>query len=90
MERVSQPSHHRAVRHVFLGRRHQSRAIDVLATNHQAARVYRMQIGFMAAIPYIVGCVGTVAIGFLSDRFKQQKVFLIAALLLLAGGLWVL
>ena len=46
-----------------------------------------MEIGFIAAIPYVVGCVGMISIGFLSDRFNKRKIFLIAALLLVAGGL---
>lgn len=46
-----------------------------------------MAIGYIAAIPYLVGCVGMVSIGFLSDKFNKRKVFLIAALLLICGGL---
>lgn len=46
-----------------------------------------MEIGYMTAIPYIVGCVGMVAIGFLSDHYRKRKVFLIFALLLIAVGL---
>ncbi|MBD8094586.1 MFS transporter [Pseudomonas fluorescens] len=46
-----------------------------------------MDIGYITAIPYIVGCVGMVSIGFLSDKFNKRKVFLIAALLLIAAGL---
>ena len=46
-----------------------------------------MAIGFVAAIPYVVGCIGMVTIGLLSDRFNKRKRFLITALLFLAGGL---
>lgn len=46
-----------------------------------------MQIGYITAIPYVVGCIGMVSIGFLSDRFNKRKVFLIASLMLIAGGL---
>ncbi len=46
-----------------------------------------MAIGFVAAIPYVVGCIGMVTIGLLSDRFNKRKMFLITALLFLAGGL---
>ena len=46
-----------------------------------------MAIGYLAAIPYLIGCVGMVSIGFLSDRFNKRKLFLIAALLLIVGGL---
>lgn len=46
-----------------------------------------MEIGFIAALPYIVGCVGMVSIGFLSDRFNKRKAFLAFALILIAGGL---
>jgi ACS family tartrate transporter-like MFS transporter len=46
-----------------------------------------MAIGFVAAIPYVVGCIGMVAIGLLSDRFNKRKLFLIVALIFLAGGL---
>ncbi|WP_448118793.1 MFS transporter [Pseudomonas serbica] len=46
-----------------------------------------MEIGFIAAIPYVVGCIGMISIGFLSDRFNKRKIFLIGSLLLIAGGL---
>ncbi len=45
-------------------------------------------IGVVAAIPYVVGCVGMVALGYLSDRFNRRRAFVIVALLFLAGGLW--
>ncbi|WP_455924445.1 MFS transporter [Pseudomonas putida] len=46
-----------------------------------------MEIGFMAAIPYVVGCIGMVTIGMLSDRFNRRKAYLVTALLFLAAGL---
>lgn len=46
-----------------------------------------MEIGYITAIPYIVGCIGMVSIGFLSDRFNKRTAFVILALLLIAGGL---
>jgi len=46
-----------------------------------------MEIGFLTAIPYIVGCVGMVTIGFLSDRFQKRKAFVISAMLLIAAGM---
>ncbi|MFC6300284.1 MFS transporter [Pseudomonas sp. CCM 7893] len=46
-----------------------------------------MDVGYVTAIPYVVGCIGMISIGFLSDRFNKRKFFLIAALLLIAGGL---
>lgn len=46
-----------------------------------------MDIGYITAIPYVVGCIGMISIGFLSDRFNKRKVFLMGALLLIAGGL---
>ena len=48
-----------------------------------------MAIGFVSAIPYVVGCVGMVSIGLLSDRFNQRKTYLIVALLFLSVGLTV-
>ncbi|WP_448118796.1 MFS transporter [Pseudomonas serbica] len=46
-----------------------------------------MEIGYLTAVPYLVGCVGMLGIGFLSDRFQKRKAYLIAALLLIAAGL---
>lgn len=46
-----------------------------------------MEIGYLTAIPYLVGCVGMLAIGFLSDRFQKRKAYLIKALLFIALGL---
>jgi len=46
-----------------------------------------MAIGFVSAIPYVVGCIGMVVIGWLSDRYNRRRTFLIIALLFIAGGL---
>lgn len=46
-----------------------------------------MQIGFIAALPYIVGCLGMVGIGFLSDKFQKRKAYLAFSLLLIVSGL---
>jgi ACS family tartrate transporter-like MFS transporter len=46
-----------------------------------------MEIGFVAALPYLVGIFGMISIGYLSDHFRKRKTFLIFALLLIAGGL---
>ncbi|EJN39632.1 MULTISPECIES: MFS transporter [Pseudomonas] len=46
-----------------------------------------MEIGFIAALPYIVGCLGMVGIGYLSDRFNKRKIFLALSLLLIVCGL---
>lgn len=45
-----------------------------------------MEIGYLTAVPYLVGCAGMLGIGFLSDRFQKRKAYLIAALLLIAAG----
>ena len=46
-----------------------------------------MDIGWITAIPYVVGCIGMVTIGFLSDRFQKRTAFVIISLLFIAGGL---
>lgn len=46
-----------------------------------------MEIGYLTAIPYIVGCIGMVSIGFLSDRYQQRKKFLLIAMMCVAVGL---
>jgi ACS family tartrate transporter-like MFS transporter len=46
-----------------------------------------MEIGYMTAVPYIVGCVGMLSIGHLSDRLQKRKAFLVLALVLAAVGL---
>lgn len=48
-----------------------------------------MQIGFIAALPYVVGILGMVSIGFLSDHFRKRKAFLIFSMSLIAAGLGV-
>jgi ACS family tartrate transporter-like MFS transporter len=45
------------------------------------------QIGFLAAIPYITGCAGMLAVGYSSDRFQERKWHLIACLMIVAIGL---
>ncbi|HEX3639251.1 MAG TPA: MFS transporter [Paraburkholderia sp.] len=46
-----------------------------------------MQTGLITSVPYIAGCVGMLAIGFLSDRFNERRWFLAATMVLTAGGL---
>ena len=46
-----------------------------------------MQTGLISSIPYLFGCIGMLAIGYLSDRFKERKWHLIVGLLLIAVGL---
>ena len=46
-----------------------------------------MHVGLITSIPYIAGCVGMVAIGYLSDRFNERRWFLAATMVLTAGGL---
>jgi ACS family tartrate transporter-like MFS transporter len=46
-----------------------------------------IQTGLLAATPYIVGCVGMLAIGWMSDRFKERKKFLAATMFIAALGL---
>jgi ACS family tartrate transporter-like MFS transporter len=46
-----------------------------------------MQTGLIMSIPYIAGCIGMLAIGYLSDRNKERKWHLIGSLMLIAIGL---
>ncbi len=46
-----------------------------------------MEVGWISSLPYITGCIGMLAIGYSSDRFKERKYHLIAALLTITAGL---
>jgi ACS family tartrate transporter-like MFS transporter len=46
-----------------------------------------MQTGWIMSVPYFFGCIGMVAFGYLSDRFKERKWHLIASLMLAGIGL---
>ncbi|AQH01416.1 hypothetical protein A9R05_21545 [Burkholderia sp. KK1] len=46
-----------------------------------------MHVGLITSIPYIAGCVGMVAIGYLSDRLNERRWLLAATMVLTAGGL---
>ncbi|MSU48660.1 MAG: MFS transporter [Opitutus sp.] len=46
-----------------------------------------MQTGLLSAVPYVFGCIGMVAIGYLSDHFNERKKFLIATMLIATTGL---
>ena len=45
------------------------------------------QTGFISSIPYITGCLGMLLLGYSSDRFKERKWHVIAALLMITIGL---
>jgi len=46
-----------------------------------------MQTGLIMSVPYIAGCIGMLAIGWLSDRNKERKWHLIGSFMLIAIGL---
>ena len=46
-----------------------------------------LQVGFLTSIPYVVGCAGMLLVGFLSDKTKERRRFLIATMLMAAAGL---
>ena len=46
-----------------------------------------LQVGFLTSIPYVVGCAGMLLVGFLSDKTKERRRFLIATMLMAAVGL---
>lgn len=45
------------------------------------------QVGLITAIPYLIGCIGMVLIGQLSDRLSERRGFLILTMLLASLGL---
>jgi len=47
-----------------------------------------MQTGFIMFVPYILGCIGMLTFGWLSDRRKERKRHLIFAFGLIILGLW--
>lgn len=47
-----------------------------------------LQVGFLTSFPYIVGCVGMLVIGYLSDKTKERRLFLVATMLMAAIGLY--
>lgn len=46
-----------------------------------------MQTGFMTAVPYVFGTLGIMAFGYVSDKYKERRFTLFAALSLTAFGL---
>lgn len=46
-----------------------------------------MQIGWITSIPYFVGVLGSLAFGFLTDKFKTPFLLLLVAILLTGVGL---
>ncbi|MBB3224993.1 MFS transporter [Pseudoduganella umbonata] len=47
-----------------------------------------MEVGFLTSLPYIVGCIGMLVIGYWSDRTKERRLFLIGTMLIAATGLY--
>jgi ACS family tartrate transporter-like MFS transporter len=47
-----------------------------------------LQVGFLTSLPYIVGCIGMLVIGYWSDRTKERRLFLVATMLMAAAGLY--
>jgi len=45
-----------------------------------------MQTGLIMTIPYLIGCIGMLAVGWLSDHFKERKWHFIATLLIVTVG----
>jgi ACS family tartrate transporter-like MFS transporter len=45
-----------------------------------------LHVGFVTAIPYIVGCGGMILIGHLSDRYNERKWFLVGTMGLATAG----
>ncbi|SOZ17452.1 MFS transporter [Cupriavidus taiwanensis] len=46
-----------------------------------------MQVGFITSLPYVAGCIGMLAIGYLSDRLSERRWFLALTMILASGGL---
>jgi ACS family tartrate transporter-like MFS transporter len=46
-----------------------------------------MEVGWISSLPYVTGCIGMLAIGYSSDRFKERKYHLIGGLLTISAGL---
>ena len=46
-----------------------------------------VQVGFITSLPYVVGCVGMLVIGYLSDKTKERRWFLVATMVMAAIGL---
>lgn len=46
-----------------------------------------LQVGFLTSLPYVVGCVGMLVIGYWSDRTKERRMFLFATMIMAAAGL---
>jgi ACS family tartrate transporter-like MFS transporter len=47
-----------------------------------------LQVGFLTSLPYIVGCIGMLVIGYWSDKTKERRLFLVATMLMAAAGLY--
>lgn len=47
-----------------------------------------LQVGFLTSLPYIVGCIGMLVIGYYSDKTKERRLFLVATMLMAAIGLY--
>jgi ACS family tartrate transporter-like MFS transporter len=47
-----------------------------------------MEVGFLTSLPYIVGCVGMLVIGYWSDRTKERRWFLVLTMVMAAVGLY--
>jgi ACS family tartrate transporter-like MFS transporter len=45
-----------------------------------------LAVGFVAAIPYVAGCLGMIACGYLADRFRAPKALLVITVLIAAVG----
>jgi ACS family tartrate transporter-like MFS transporter len=46
-----------------------------------------VEVGFITSLPYLLGCVGMLAIGYWSDKTKERKWFLVGTMVLASGGL---
>jgi len=47
-----------------------------------------LQVGLLTSLPYIVGCIGMLVIGYWSDKTKERRLFLVGTMLLAAVGLY--
>jgi ACS family tartrate transporter-like MFS transporter len=47
-----------------------------------------LQVGFLTSLPYIVGCIGMLVIGYWSDKTKERRLFVIGTMLLASTGLY--
>jgi ACS family tartrate transporter-like MFS transporter len=47
-----------------------------------------IEVGFLTSLPYVVGCVGMLVIGYWSDRTKERRWFLVLTMVMAAVGLY--